>query len=82
MMREDKYDSQGRSWGGGGGGGTFVWDARLGKAFLLCLSAAGELFSNGAASFKTGSDKASSCWCAIYSFERSRRRSVAGKCGG
>jgi hypothetical protein len=29
--------------------GTFVWDARLGKAFLLCLSAAGELFSNGAA---------------------------------
>ena len=28
---------------------TFVWDARLGKAFLLCLSAAGELFSNGAA---------------------------------
>ena len=29
--------------------GTFVWDARLGKSFLLCLSAAGELFSNGAA---------------------------------
>jgi len=29
--------------------GTFVWDARLGKAFLLCLGAAGEIFSNGAA---------------------------------
>ena len=29
--------------------GTFVWDARFGKTFLLCLTAGGELFSNGAA---------------------------------